>query len=144
MKFYINRSEEIISLAETTRNEIDSTRKLIREGKLFDAMDKLDDTLYKLSCIIQHLTNLKGAANFDLRTENKTKEYMIDFLKNYIPIYVNLNDEDYINVLEMFLYSANSSTIPSESEQHRFYSSIPDGYLLEYIKGIAEKQLTNQ
>lgn len=144
MKFYINRSEEIVSLAQTTRNEIDSTRKLIREGKLFDAMDKLDDTLYRLSCIMQQADILKGAADFDLRTENKTKEYMVDFLKNYIPEYVNLDDEDYISVLEMFLYCTSGIAIASESEESNFADNIPAGYLLDHIKGIAEKQLTNQ
>ena len=130
-KYYINISNELSEHVLSSSLKLISAKESIREGKMFDAMDKINELERLISFIKCKTESLKGNVGLDANNFKHAREIMTDYLVKYAEDYVDLSWTDDIELLEMYVYYTQRKSYHDEDISY-------NQSFIEYIKQMAK------
>ncbi len=131
-KYYIDISDCILDDTLSSIESLKSVKQLIRDGKLFDAMDKINEVESLLSTIRVKAESLRGNINLDMNEFSSSREFMTNYLMDYVPEWVDLKYTGEVELLEMYLhYSKHRDKVDYDGELERTM-------LLDHLKELSK------
>ena len=103
-KYYINISKDLSERVLSSNLKLISAKESIREGKLFDAMDKINELERLIISIKIKTESLNGYVSQYSNSFKHAREMMTDYLIDYVEDCVDLSWADDIELLEMYVY----------------------------------------
>jgi len=130
-KYYINISNELSEHVLSSSLKLISAKESIREGKLFDAMDKINELERLMSFIKLNTESLKGNASLDANNFKHARRIMENYLFDHVEEWVDLSWTDDIELFEMYVYHTQRRSYHDEGISY-------NQSFIEYIKQMAK------
>jgi len=134
-KYYTSAFKDVLGYIKHSLEAINSAKQLLREGKAFDVMDKINLAETFMMRLISKSDIVYNNLEKDFEESKEMMELLIGTLSYYTPEWVDLTWMNYHELIDMWFYYAKFSHLdPYEIDKDELYGQFQRGEFMNFLK----------